>query len=69
MHAGVSGFLPERLREDMTWNRVANIHGIQGKNIGLDLLNEFINNEFKGQVTLLNYEVRRKMEVLLGRGE
>ncbi|XP_038047575.1 uncharacterized protein LOC119721568 [Patiria miniata] len=44
---GVSGFLSERLRHDMTWNRVANVHGKEGANIGMDLLNEFLNNEFK----------------------
>ncbi|XP_038069432.1 uncharacterized protein LOC119738598 [Patiria miniata] len=44
---GVSGFLPERLRHDITWNRVANVHGMEGENIGLDLLNKFLNNEFK----------------------
>ena len=49
MHAiGVRVFLPQRLRHDMTWNRVANVQGKQGGNIGMDLLNEFLSNEFKG---------------------
>ena len=43
-----SGFLCERLKQDLTWNRVANLSGRPGGNIGLDLVNEFLNNNFKG---------------------
>ena len=50
VHSGVSGFVPERLRKDMTWNRLANVQGKEGENIGMDLLNEFLNNEFKGDL-------------------
>jgi hypothetical protein len=44
----VAGFLPKRLREDLIWNRVANLSGLPGRNLPLDLVNEFMNNEFKG---------------------
>ncbi|XP_035687479.1 uncharacterized protein LOC118423433 [Branchiostoma floridae] len=47
MLTGIGGFLPERLRHDLTWNRVANLKGGPGSNIGLDLVNEFLNNDFK----------------------
>ncbi|KAI8481598.1 hypothetical protein Bbelb_406980 [Branchiostoma belcheri] len=45
--SGIGGFLPARLRHDLTWNRTGNIKGGPGKNVGLDLINEFWNNEFK----------------------
>ncbi|XP_066264517.1 uncharacterized protein [Branchiostoma lanceolatum] len=47
MLAGIGGFLPARLRHDLIWNRVANLKGGAGRNIGLDLVNEFLNNDFK----------------------
>ena len=33
----------------LKWNRVANLHGGAGRNLGLDLINEFLNNDFKGK--------------------
>lgn len=44
----IGGALPERLRQDLIWNRVANVKGREGGNVGLDLVNEFLNNDFKG---------------------
>lgn len=44
---GVSGCLPPRLRNELIWNGTANLVGKPGHNIALDLLNEFLNNEFK----------------------
>ena len=44
----VGGFQPENIREDLIWNRLANLKGRPGGNIGLDLVNEFLNNDFKG---------------------
>ena len=44
----VGGFQPENIREDLVWNRLANLKGRPGGNIGLDLVNEFLNNDFKG---------------------
>ena len=38
-----------RLVNDLLWNRTATITGDMGKNIALDLLNEFENNEFKSK--------------------
>ncbi|KAI8516610.1 hypothetical protein Bbelb_051910 [Branchiostoma belcheri] len=37
---------------DLTWNRVTNLRGGPGGNIGLDLINEFLNNDFKGDVPI-----------------
>ena len=45
---GIRGFYPPRIREELIWNRVANLRGGAGHNIELDLLNEHLNNEFKG---------------------
>lgn len=44
---GVSGCLPPRLRNELMWNGTANLVGKPGHNIALDLLNDFLNNEFK----------------------
>ena len=46
--AGVRGFYPARICDEITWNRVANLKGGAGNNLALDLVNEFLNNEFKG---------------------
>ncbi|OWF35407.1 hypothetical protein KP79_PYT24558 [Mizuhopecten yessoensis] len=47
LRAGVNGWLPKRLAEELTWNSTANLKGEAGHNIALDLVNEFLNNEFK----------------------
>ena len=56
------GFLPKAICDDLVLNRVGNVHGGAGKNVGLDLVNEFLNNDFNGEVfnfiyTLSDYEV------------
>ena len=50
MVSGVGGFLFGRMRHDLIWNRVANLHGGKGRNIPLDLVNEFINGDFKDNI-------------------
>ncbi|XP_070547020.1 uncharacterized protein [Ptychodera flava] len=45
--ACINGYLPARQAEEMLWNATANLKGGAGKNIPLDLLNEFLNNDFK----------------------
>ena len=55
--SGVNGFFPPRLRSEVIWNRVANLRGEPGRNIALDLLNEFHNNEFKGINMLTVFDV------------
>jgi hypothetical protein len=45
--AKTAGFETERLQKELTWERVVNLKGVAGGNIGLDLLNEFINCDFK----------------------
>lgn len=47
--AGVGGFVGERLQQDLIWNRVGNLKGRKGGNVGLDLINEFQNKDFKGK--------------------
>ena len=49
------GVLPERLCHELVWERFANISGKPGGNIGLDLANEFYNNEFKGECCHLTF--------------
>ena len=46
--SGVNGFYSERIANEITWNRVANLSGGAGHNLELDLVNELLNNEFKG---------------------
>nr|XP_006824415.1 PREDICTED: uncharacterized protein LOC102804843 [Saccoglossus kowalevskii] len=43
----INGFLPARLAYEMVWEATANLEGGIGKNIALDLVNEFLNNDFK----------------------
>uniref|UniRef100_A0A8W8IKI6 Zinc finger PHD-type domain-containing protein n=1 Tax=Magallana gigas TaxID=29159 RepID=A0A8W8IKI6_MAGGI len=45
--AGVSGWLPERLAMDSMWNRTVNLAGGPGRNLECDIVNEFLNKEFK----------------------
>lgn len=45
--ADVQGWLPQRLRNELIWNRTANLQGKKGHNIALDLVNEFLNKDFK----------------------
>ena len=48
-YTGVGGADPEYVRFHKVWNRTANLQGRKGRNIGLDLVNEFLNNDFKGK--------------------
>ncbi|XP_063764454.1 uncharacterized protein LOC134881215 isoform X2 [Eleginops maclovinus] len=50
MITGIEGFYPERVRQDMKWNRVLNLQGTSGGNVSLDLLTELMINEFKGGI-------------------
>ncbi|WAQ96278.1 hypothetical protein MAR_028968 [Mya arenaria] len=43
----VYGWMPKLIAENIVWNSTANLKGKPGANIPLDLLNEFLNNEFK----------------------
>ncbi|XP_014667911.1 PREDICTED: uncharacterized protein LOC106809360 [Priapulus caudatus] len=45
--ACVGGYAPPQIRHHLMWNRVANLNGKPGGNIGLDLCNEHINRDFK----------------------
>ena len=47
-YVGAGGFHGERMKNEVTWNRVANLKGKPGANLGLDLVNQFLNNDFKG---------------------
>jgi hypothetical protein len=47
--SGLNGFYNPKDRHNIKWNRTANIKGGPLGNIGLDLLNEFLNNRFKGK--------------------
>ena len=47
----VGGYQPQNTREDLVWNRLCNMKGCPGGNIGLDLANEFLNNDFKGKLS------------------
>ena len=47
--AGQAGWLSPRLIEEILWNRTANLQGGPGRNVALDRVNEFHNNQFKGK--------------------
>ncbi|XP_053406393.1 uncharacterized protein LOC123566698 [Mercenaria mercenaria] len=71
--AGISGFLPQRLSNEILWNRTVNIKGGEGRNIAMDLANEFINRDFKdnlkhchGRYTDTDVSRRSKMVGALG---
>lgn len=49
MVTGIGGFYPERVGQDLKWNRVLNLQGKAGGNMSLDLLTELMVREFKGQ--------------------
>lgn len=44
---GINGSLIPRLRNELIWNSTAILQGKPCNNIGLDLVNEFLNSEFK----------------------
>ncbi|KAK3101689.1 hypothetical protein FSP39_005507 [Pinctada imbricata] len=46
-YTDINGFLPERLAKELVWNSTANLSGLPGHNVALDLVNEFLNNDFK----------------------
>ncbi|XP_069008879.1 uncharacterized protein [Embiotoca jacksoni] len=48
--AGIEGFYPERVRQDLKWNRVLNVEGKAGGNLSLDLVTEVMISEFKGVI-------------------
>lgn len=50
MITGMEGFYPERVRQDLKWNRVLNLQGTSGGNISPDLLTELLISEFKGGI-------------------
>ena len=45
---GINGWFPTRLAKDIIHNRTVNIVGGSGRNLEMDLVNEFLNNKFKG---------------------
>ena len=53
-HLGIGGFVPEKIWHTYIWNRVANIHGKRHCNIGLDLVNEHMNLDFKGKNIMIS---------------
>ncbi len=45
---GLNGWWPERIGNEVMWNRTANLIGGEGRNHPLDYVNELLNGEFKG---------------------
>lgn len=50
---GINGLLFVRIWSEVVWNSIVNLLGKLGYNIVLDLVNEFLNNEFKGRCFLI----------------
>lgn len=63
--SGINGLLPARIRSEVVWNSTANLLGKPGHNIALDLVNEFLNNEFKGRRPLIKKLFRSLYELNL----
>ena len=49
----VSGCVPERIQKNLVWNRTAQLKGGANCNLELDLVNEFLNRNFKGMEIIL----------------
>ena len=52
----VAGFETERTAYELQHERTANLVGLPGRNIGLDLLNEFMNADLKGEALEFFFE-------------
>lgn len=50
---GINGLLFVRIWSEVVWNSIVNLLGKLGYYIVLDLVNEFLNNEFKGRCFLI----------------
>lgn len=50
---GINGLLFVRIWCEVVWDSIVNLLGKLGYNIVLDLVNEFLNNEFKGRCFLI----------------
>ncbi|CAG2228936.1 unnamed protein product [Mytilus edulis] len=46
----INGWLPENQQNDLIWNRTVNYRGGAGHNLEMDLMNEFLNREFKDRI-------------------
>ncbi|CAG2241196.1 unnamed protein product [Mytilus edulis] len=47
LNTGINGWLPKK-QNGLIWNRTVNYRGGAGHNLEMDLMNEFLNREFKG---------------------
>ncbi len=45
--ADLNGWMPPKVQADLIWNRTVNLQGGLGRNIEMDLANEFLNCDFK----------------------
>lgn len=50
---GINGLLFVRIWSEVVWNSIVNLLEKLGYYIDLDLVNEFLNNEFKGRCFLI----------------
>ena len=64
----VHGVVNKRLQHELTWERLVNLSGRPGGNIGLDLCNEFLNNQFKGNSDIITPTVLMVCTTLSWRG-
>ncbi|VDI51316.1 Hypothetical predicted protein [Mytilus galloprovincialis] len=64
------GWLTERLKNDLIWNRTVNYRGGQSNNIEMDMMNEFLNREFKDRIdsaaSALTPDVLKRHSILAG---
>ena len=63
--AGIAGFQTERVSHELKWERTANLSGLQGHCIGLDLLNEFLVRDLKGIDHILSIQHTKNKCIIL----
>ena len=44
------------------WNRTGSLRGGPGSNLGIDLINELLNNDFKGLQSYLKHSIVRQVD-------
>ena len=58
--AQVNALLPPHMAHQLTWNRICNISGGEGKNIPLDLMDEHFNRIFEDDINIFRSNIGEK---------
>ena len=66
--AGINGWLPEKLQEEIIWNRTVNYSGGMGRNLPADLMNEILNRLFKGKFHVVVLTLHNSLHLVIEAG-